>query len=370
MSLLNKRVVVGAGLIAVGTPLVLIQHNKQDFIELICRDGGSICAMVNWALEMRGLGSVGWFALFGGICILFFSWFIADIFVKIMMFMIGEKERIVPSVQALIEADQLNELERKKIATTCFAGAGGPDHKNAQGYSAFIFDQVRRTLEGAGDCWRSNVSMAIDIDEPRNAEGYLKDHLRWNEITELMIETVGKNGCYTTNPFSEIPIRPDEIEDALQHVDYEVFSNGNKLFSFQESLTGVDLDKLIDLGHIDLNGCHLKYDGRVFTFGSKISIEIKREAKILIKEQSLISRDSTHSAISFRSPTKGITIRYNLPNGYRFGTVSFSPRKYYSEGKSPPIVEVQDQKVYMSTSDWVLPGVVAVASWSVGAAKS
>lgn len=364
-----KRVLVGLAFIIAGVLFGWLSENSKSIVGNVCGDRQNElwCFPLRLAFLDFGLMGISYTLISIGVILAVLYSYIAELLGSILSFALSH---VVNSKNVVVDAMERGSVSREEsdeIVQQIMSRYMGYYDRNASSFSQFLIKNFMQQIDKDGGFWRRDYYAIIRVDElsDQESERVGKEYLRWSEITSFSVENSKIRKTYPYKSQSTVEVFSEKnATDIIAELKYEVRAGGILIFNFDEHKENIK-------SHDFKNGPYLSDGLNVSVSHGDISIKVAKDVPVLagsidfvVDEESLISRDDTTFELCLVEPTKRLTFRFQLPEGFNIFHHGCSGRKFGSS-ISENVVNTQPGKnrVRLDVYDWCLPGIATVLAW-------
>ncbi len=361
------RVVVGILCIGAGLWLRKIHETRETIVSGICSSPESSieCWIVDFSLNTLGIGQLStWLFVAGFVIIILFD-FIASIISRTFAL---AADRVADTTKLFIDLLKNNKISKKNkdnVLNAIFEYYTTAKDTHGRNFSQFLIDLFINVRLREGGFWRRGYNTNVRV-RPLPQESALDQtkFLSWKELTIFSVVSPKGRGKYLHTSRSSIVAEETDIPAILKHWNYTVKQGPRDIFKFADFRNSITTRSVKKRNGYKNGPLHVYFEnGQLFiNYEKKLSIT-DEETQITVDESSIIPADDTAYIQGLLEPTEGFTFRFEVPEGYEIIRFSESPQAYHRSAGADVAVEVSAREASITTSKWVLPGIVTVVRW-------
>jgi hypothetical protein len=360
-------------MVALGIFCGWIADNSAAIVDGICGVGTkpSWCLPIRMVFLKFGWNGLAYFLITLGSVLAIFYNFVSEIIGEILSMALNHVATSSRVVLRAMEQNKLSRQESSEIIVETIARYMGYYDKYGHSFADFLNKRFVKQVQADGGFWRRDYSAIINV-EKLNANSTLdpENYLLWRELVRFTVGKEGAGGTYKYSSQSIIEISDELATDEtltslLNSLRYDVRVGGDRTFSFETLKPNFDLVKIRSEDGFLQNGMAISFRDGNLKIALNLDVPITDpDVDIVVDEQSYIAIDDTTYQLSFVEPTKGLTFRFNLPEGFKLVHEGISGTRY---GTSRPadieLTRETDKNVRVDASSWNLPGIITILVW-------
>ena len=194
-----------------------------------------------------------------------------------------------------------------------------------------------------------------------------KSYFSWNQTTTYLLVGTARGVKSKIKLFNSVPCAHSDIPVIISNFNYRL-SIGTSIFDFSKLNDEVDCDDICRGEIWTKNGFSIVYKDESLSlmFFHECSLQ-ENEVTVIIDENSLILRNDLQYVHTVTEATKGVVLRFEVPDGHTVLSClsSFAGYSQHERDQPSPIGEVGKGRQWaeIRSSSWLLPGISSVVSW-------